>query len=98
TIECQIKQQANTSELKNGGSSVSAPGLTITFCLPDGTGDVGDPLRAQATATYNWLGFLTGNRFGAGLASKILKPTATMRLEAGYAAGTSNYTVVACPP
>jgi len=97
TIECQIKQQANTGELKNGGSSVSSPGLTITFCLPDGSGSVGDPLRAQATATYNWLGFLTGS-FGAGLTSKIIKPTATMRLETGYVAGTSNYTAAAtCP-
>jgi hypothetical protein len=97
TIECQIKQQANTNELKNGGSSITAPGLTVTFCLPSGTGNVGDPLRAQATSTYNWLGFLTGS-FGAGLASKIIKPTATMRLETSYVAGTSSYTAASsCP-
>src|SRR5213596_1303618 len=31
TIDCQVKQQANTNELKTGGSgtSISSPGVTI---------------------------------------------------------------------
>jgi hypothetical protein len=96
TIECQIRWHANTDELKSGGgSSITLP-LAITFCLPSGTGGVGDPLRAKAQVTYNWLGFLTGSYGIAGLTSKTMSVTATMRLETNYAAGTSKYTPVPC--
>jgi len=84
TIDCQVKQQADTNELKNGGSSVSSPGVEISFCLPNGTGGTGDPVRAQAQATYNWLSFLTGPLGIGGLTSKTITTTATMRLEQKY--------------
>jgi hypothetical protein len=89
TIECQIRYQANTNELSGGGSSISSP-LAITFCLPGGTGDVGDPLRAKAQATFRWLGFLTGSYGIPGLTAKTITVTATMRLESRYD-GTNPY-------
>ena len=46
TIADYVKSTADTSQL---GSS-----LTITFCLPNGTSDVGDPLQASATGTFPW--------------------------------------------
>lgn len=92
-IECQVKQQANTNELKNGGSSIN-PALSITFCLPTGSGNIGDPLKATATATYNWLSFLTGSLGISGLTSKTLTASATMRLEHPDDA-TANYTTAA---
>ena len=94
TIECQIKQQASTNELKNGSSAISQP-VAISFCLPDGSGSIGHPLKAQAQATYNWLGFLTNSKVVPGL-SKQITVTATMRLEQKYDAATSKYTVVGC--
>lgn len=95
TIECQIKQQANTNELKNGGSSISTP-LAITFCLPDGSGDVGHPLRATAQATYSWLSFFTGSFGIAGFgATKTISTTATMRLEQRYD-GTTYTAAASC--
>jgi hypothetical protein len=83
-IGCQMQQQADTGELKSGGGSVSSPGVQITFCLPNGTGAVGDPVRATAQATYNWLRFLTAPLGISGLTSRNITATATMRLEAKY--------------
>lgn len=89
--ECQVKQQANTNELKNGGGSVTSPGLTITFCLPVGTGQIGDPLRATATLRYNWLSFF-GSLGISGLTTKTITTTATMRLEHPDDATATSYT------
>jgi TadE-like protein len=83
-IGCQMQQQADTSELKSGGASVASPGVQITFCFPSGTGLVGQPVRATAHSTYNWLKFLTSPLGISGLTSKSINATATMRLEAQY--------------
>jgi TadE-like protein len=95
-ISCQMNEEADTNDLKNGGGSVSSPGVQISFCLPNGTGRVGDPIQATAQATYNWFGFLTGPFGVPGLTAKVITAKATMRLEQPYNAATSNYTPVAC--
>jgi uncharacterized protein (UPF0333 family) len=43
---------ADTNELKDNA--------TISFCLPNGTSNVGDPLKVTAAYTYNWLSFMQG--------------------------------------
>jgi hypothetical protein len=100
TIECQMKQQADTAELRAGGtSSVLSPGVTVTFCRPGGTaGLVGDPIQATVSSTYHWLGFLTGPFGIAGLTNKTIVAKATMRLEQKYdsASGLMKYTAAAC--
>jgi len=98
TIECQMKQQADTGELRNGGGSITGSGVTVSFCLPTGTGNVGDPVRATVRSTYHWLNFLTGPFGIGGLANKTLQVTATMRLEQKYdtASGLMKYTAPAC--
>jgi Flp pilus assembly protein TadG len=97
-ISCQVRQEANTAEMRSGGgSSVSSP-VAITFCLPTGSGIAGNPVKVSATVTYNWLGFLTGPFGITGLGStKTISGTATMRLEQGYNASTAYYTPQACP-
>jgi hypothetical protein len=98
TIECQMKQQADTAELRNGGTgSVLSPGVTVTFCRPSGTGLVGDPIQATVSSTYHWLGFLTGPLGISGLVNKTIVAKATMRLEQKYdtASGLMKYTAAA---
>ena len=78
TLQDSIEDRANTAELRDGGSS-STP-VEVFVCFPDGTSEVGDPVRVIVSSTYSWLGFLVGE---AGLPiSTDMQGTATMRLEA----------------
>jgi hypothetical protein len=89
TLQEYIQQQADTPELRNGGTS-SVPGpLQICISFPNGSANVGDPVHVTASTTYNWLPLL-GNRIG--IASTTITGSATMRLEAiptNYGAGCS---------
>lgn len=82
-LACAIAQQGSTGELVNGGTGTQVPTsgkLAITFCTPSGStaGQVGQPVKAKAAATYNVLGFL---RVLGIRASIPLHASATMRLE-----------------
>jgi Flp pilus assembly protein TadG len=83
SLQEYIKEQATTSELRNGGTpSVSSPAqVCITF--PAGTSNAGDPVHVEVTATYNWLSVL-----GLDVTSTDLVGRSTMRLETE----PSNYT------
>ena len=87
SLQQYIRQQANTPELRNGGTA-SVPGaLQVCISFPSGTSNVGEPVRVSVTTAYNWLPFLS-NRIGVG--TTTLTGTATMRLEARptvYSAG-----------
>jgi hypothetical protein len=89
TLQEYIQQQADTPELRNGGTS-SVPGpLQICISFPNGSANVGDPVHVTASSTYNWLPLL-GNRIG--IAQTTITGSATMRLEAiptNYGAGCS---------
>lgn len=89
TLQEYIQQQANTQELREGGtSSVPAP-LEVCISFPGGTANVGDPVHVSASATYNWLPFL-GTRLG--ITQTSIAGSAIMRLEAkptNYGAGCS---------
>ena len=79
TLQQYIKDQATTGELRSGGTgSVPAPGIAVTICFPSGA-TVGQPVRAKASVTYNWMPFI-GNRIG--IASTTIVGRADMRLEA----------------
>jgi Flp pilus assembly protein TadG len=89
TLQEYIQQQADTPELRNGGSSSVPTPLQICISFPNGTASVGDPVHVTATTTYNWLPFL-GDRIG--IAQTSISGSATMRLEAlptNYGAGCS---------
>lgn len=89
SLQEYIASQANTSELRDGGTD-SVPGaIEICIDFPNGTSQVGDPVRVTASAAYNWLPFL-GDRVG--VSSTAISASATMRLEAvpsAYSAGCS---------
>ena len=90
TLAQYIQQQADTAELKNGGTAqVPAPSrVCITF--PNGTQNAGDPVKVTVSITYNWLGFLRTQLGGA--ATTTIAGESTMRLEQPYtlAAGCSS--------
>ena len=89
TLQEYIRSQANTAELRDGGTA-SVPGaIEICISFPNGTSQVGDPVRVTASASYNWLPFLGGR---IGITSTSISASATMRLEAVpsvYSAGCS---------
>ena len=73
SLQDDIRRQASTKELLNGSSSVTSP-AKVCISFPNGTANVGDPVKVTVTSTYNWLPLLN-------LASTSLSATATMRLE-----------------
>lgn len=89
TLQQYVQQQADTPELRNGGTA-SVPGpLEVCISFPNGSANVGDPVHVRASVTYNWLPFL-GTRLG--IAQTTITGSATMRLEAqpsNYGAGCS---------
>ena len=87
TLQEYIRQQANTPELRNGGTTSLPNPLRVCIDFPNGTSNVGDPVRVAVTATYSWLGFITSE---TSLTQTPITGSATMRLEArptNYAAG-----------
>ena len=48
--------------------------VTVSVCLPNGTKNIGDPVRVTVTADYKWIPFVGGGTI-------TLKSSSTMRLE-----------------
>ncbi len=73
-----IQQQAESSELRNGSGSVSAPAqVCIAFLTNPSTGTtgrVGDPIKVTVTAPYKWIPFVGSSTF-------TIRAESTMRLE-----------------
>jgi Flp pilus assembly protein TadG len=89
SLQQYIQQQADTPELRNGGTSSVQTPLQVCISFPNGTAEVGDPVRVTASVTYNWLPFL-GSRVG--ITQTTITGSSTMRLEArptAYGAGCS---------
>jgi Flp pilus assembly protein TadG len=87
TLQDYIRQQATTPELRNGGTASLPNPIRICIDFPNGTSNVGDPVRVDVTATYHWLGFIASE---TSLTQTPITGSATMRLEAkptNYAAG-----------
>jgi len=99
-IRDYVKSTADTSQL-NGQ-------LTILFCLPSGTGAVGDPLEVTTSAPFNWLAVdLPGLKNGGSSALqsnvnvRILQapdPTGTPPSPALYTLSTYDATNKRCVP
>jgi Flp pilus assembly protein TadG len=67
-----IQQHAETSELRDGTGSVTAP-AQVCISFPDGR-EIGKPVTVTVTANYQWIPFVGGGTFG-------ISGTSTMRLE-----------------
>jgi hypothetical protein len=97
-IEDYVKTTADSPQLESGGTGwgIQQPGVTITFCLPNGSnGQDGQPLEARATSNYDWLPFLN-------LGNVTIVSSAIGRIEPGAhynPGGTNAYTspLAACP-
>jgi Flp pilus assembly protein TadG len=79
TLQEYIRAQADTDELRNGGGSSVASALGVYICFPNGTSNVGDPVRVIVSTTYDFLPFLDSS---LGITTVPIKGSATMRLEA----------------
>lgn len=86
TLQDYILSQADTNELRSGGTASIPAKPQVCISFPNGTSKVGDPVKATVTLTYHWLPFLK-------LVDTPITASATMRLEAvpsNYAAGCSS--------
>jgi Flp pilus assembly protein TadG len=79
TLQQYIQQQADTGELRNGGTSAVPNALEVCITFPSGTSNVGDPVQVSTSVDYRWLGFLAGR---TGVTQTTISSTSTMRLEA----------------
>ena len=78
TLQESIRLQANSGELRSGGTT-SVPNPTqVCISFPDGSANVGDPVEARVSVEFNWMPFI-GDRIG--LTTTTLSGAATMRLE-----------------
>jgi Flp pilus assembly protein TadG len=87
TLQEYLRNQATTAELRDGGTPSMQDPVQVCISFPNGTSNVGDPVRVTLTATYRWLGLITAQ---TSLTETTITGSATMRLEArptNYAAG-----------
>jgi len=78
TLQESVLGQADTQELRDGGTS-SVPGpAQVCIDFPNSSANVGDPVQANVSVDYNWLPFL-GDQVG--FATTTMTSSATMRLE-----------------
>jgi Flp pilus assembly protein TadG len=83
TLQTFIQQQADTSELRNGGTASVPNPVRVCIYLPTNpatasSGNVGDPVKVTLQITYHWLPYLANG----GLANAIVSASSEMRLEA----------------
>ena len=74
-----IKQQANTAELRNGGTGSVPNPLRVCVYLPDGAVRFGR-VRVEVTSTYHFMSFMFSSIKFPGLTKEIVTDS-TMRLE-----------------
>jgi Flp pilus assembly protein TadG len=87
SLQSYIQQQADTPELRNGGTSAIPVGAQVCISFPNGTAKVGDPVEVTVSTDYHFIPFL-GTKVG--VASKSISGSSIMRLESpptNYAAG-----------
>jgi Flp pilus assembly protein TadG len=89
TLQQYIQQQSDTAELRNGGTSWIPTASQVCISFPNGTSNVGDPVRVAVSVDYNWMPFVGSHLSTSNI---TLTGSATMRLEAvptNYSAGCS---------
>jgi hypothetical protein len=91
-FEDAMEADGDTQQLRD---SLADTGNGVEVCFPTATGEIGDAIRVNVKATYNFLGFLTGVVPSLS-GDKDLTAHSVMRIEKPY-----NATVAAdnaCPP
>lgn len=78
TLQESIRLQADTPELRDGGTTSVPAGASVCIDFPEDSAQVGDPVEVTVSVDYNWMP-LIGDAVGVG--STTLTGSATMRLE-----------------
>jgi hypothetical protein len=89
SLQEYIQEQADTNELRDGGSASVPDPLQVCINFPSG-GSVGQPVVVTASVTYHWLPFLSDH---INVLATTVTGSSTMRLEAvptNYSAGCSS--------
>lgn len=85
SLQESILEEADTGELRNGGTKSVPKPAQVCITFPDGSSEVGDPVEAKVSVDFNWFPFL-GEKLG--VPTTTLSSSATMRIEQA----PSNYT------
>jgi Flp pilus assembly protein TadG len=89
TLQAWIQQQADTNELRGGGTDSIPTPAQVCISFPNGTATVGDPVQVTVSTDYHFLPFVGAK---IKLVSNSISGSSIMRLEApptNYAAGCS---------
>jgi Flp pilus assembly protein TadG len=78
TLQESIRDQADTPELRDGGTDAIADPLQVCIDFPDDASNVGDPVRVTVTSDYNFLNFIGVK---TGITEAAISDSSTMRLE-----------------
>jgi Flp pilus assembly protein TadG len=78
TLQEAIRDEADTAELRDGGTDAVADPVEVCIAFPKGTSNVGDPVRVTVTAGYNFLNFVGAK---TGITEADISGSSTMRLE-----------------
>ena len=55
SLQVQLRNQADTAELRGGGSSALPTPAQVCINFPNGTSNIGDPVQVTVSFTYHWL-------------------------------------------
>jgi Flp pilus assembly protein TadG len=55
SLQVQLRDQADTADLRTGGSSTLPTPAQVCITFPNGTSNIGDPVQVAMTFTYHWL-------------------------------------------
>ena len=75
-LKAYIRGQAEPDELRDGGSRFVPDALKVCVSFPDGTADLGHPVKVEVSTTYKWLPMID-----APVVSSPIRGSATHRLE-----------------
>jgi Flp pilus assembly protein TadG len=78
SLQQSIRDQADTPELRNGGTASVPSALSVCIDFPNGTSQIGDPVRVRVTTTYSFLSFLSSK---LNITNKTIVADSIMRLE-----------------
>jgi hypothetical protein len=88
TLQETIQGQADSAELREGGTDAVADPVQVCISFPNGgTPAVGDPVKVTVSASYNFLNFIGVK---TGITDVSISDSSTMRLEqipTNYSAG-----------
>ena len=87
SLQQQLRAQADTAELRNGGTPSVVNPAQVCVDFPTGNATAGEPVRVRMSFTYSWLPIIGAS---IGVAQTTVTASAVMRLETpptNFAAG-----------